>query len=389
MKWVPLEQKNIDFGGGFERICMIVQNKSDIFESDIYSPIIDRVAELSGRSYKTDGQENDDTAAFRVIADHGRAATFILADGISPSNKDQGYILRRFIRRLVRFGRKLGLEDAFTHEIAEIVIDTLEHAYPHLAENRAVVVQKIRDEEATFNQTLSKGLKELSKIQAQLEPGATISGEQAFFVYETYGFPLELTLDELKISDEQAKSITTQFEEAEKKHRALSRAGADQKFKGGLADQSVETTKLHTVHHLLLAALQKLIDPEIKQRGSNITAERMRMDFNIDRKLTPEEVSHVEALVNEQIEANLPVVRIEMPREEAESIGAQMEFGAKYPDLVTVYFIGSREEWISAEFCGGPHAHSTGELGDGNRRFKIKKQENVGAGIKRIKAVLA
>jgi alanyl-tRNA synthetase len=389
MKWVPLEQKNIDFGGGFERICMIVQNKSDIFESDIYSPIIDRVAELSGRSYKTDGQENDDTAAFRVIADHGRAATFILADGISPSNKDQGYILRRFIRRLVRFGRKLGLEDAFTHEIAEIVIDTLEHAYPHLAENRAVVVQKIRDEEATFNQTLSKGLKELSKIQAQLEPGATISGEQAFFVYETYGFPLELTLDELKISDEQAKSITTQFEEAEKKHRALSRAGAEQKFKGGLADQSVETTKLHTVHHLLLAALQKLIDPEIKQRGSNITAERMRMDFNIDRKLTPEEVSHVEALVNEQIEANLPVVRIEMPREEAESIGAQMEFGAKYPDLVTVYFIGSREEWISAEFCGGPHAHSTGELGEGNRRFKIKKQENVGAGIKRIKAVLA
>ena len=389
MTWEPLEQKNIDFGGGFERICMIVQNKSDIFESDIYSPIIDKVSALSGRSYKTNGEENEDTAAFRVIADHGRAATFILADGISPSNKDQGYILRRFIRRLVRFGRKLGLEQAFTHEIAGVVIDTLEHAYPHLLENREVVIQKIKDEEATFNQTLSKGLKELSKIQAQLEPGAMISGEQAFFVYETYGFPLELTLDELQVSDDDAKSITTQFAEAEQKHRALSRAGAEQKFKGGLADQSVETTKLHTVHHLLLAALQKLIDPEIKQRGSNITAERMRMDYNIDRKLTPEEVARVEALVNEQIEADLPVLRVEMPREEAESIGAQMEFGAKYPDMVTVYFIGSQENWVSAEFCGGPHASSTGELGSGARRFKIKKQENVGAGIKRIKAILA
>jgi alanyl-tRNA synthetase len=216
-----------------------------------------------------------------------------------------------------------------------------------------------------------------------------ISGEQAFFVYETYGFPLELTLDELQVSDENAKIITAQFSEAEQKHRALSRAGAEQKFKGGLADQSIETTKLHTVHHLLLAALQKLIDPEIKQRGSNITAERMRMDYNIDRKLTAEEVAKVEALVNEQIEADLPVLRVEMPREEAESLGAQMEFGAKYPDMVTVYFIGSQKDWISAEFCGGPHANSTGELGNDARRFKIKKQENVGAGIKRIKAVLA
>jgi alanyl-tRNA synthetase len=388
MKWIPLEQKNIDFGGGFERICMIVQNKSDIFESDIYSPIIDRVSALSGHPYKTDGKDNEYTAAFRVIADHGRAATFILADGISPSNKDQGYILRRFIRRLVRFGRKLGLETEFTKEVAAAVIDTLAHAYPHLEEQRGVVLQKIHDEEVAFNQTLSKGLRELAKIQANLEPGQTISGEQAFFIYETYGFPLELTLDELKVNDEVAKEITKQFAEAEKKHRELSRAGADQKFKGGLADQSRETTKLHTAHHLLLAALQKLVDPAIRQKGSNITAERLRMDFNIDRKLTPEEVTKVEELVNQQIQGSLPVDRVEMPREEAEALGAQMEFGAKYPDLVSVYFIGGQKDWISAEFCGGPHVGNTAEIGEGAKRFKIQKQENVGAGLKRIKAAL-
>lgn len=388
MKWEPLAQKNIDFGGGFERICMIAQNKTDIFESDIYSPIIDRVAALSGRSYKTNGAENSDTAAFRVIADHGRAATFILADGVSPSNKEQGYILRRFIRRLVRFGRKLGLEQEFTREIAATVIEVLSHAYPHLEESRDTVLQKIHDEEVAFNQTLSKGLKELSKIQSQLVPGSTISGEQAFFIYETYGFPLELTLDELKVSEEQAKTITNEFQQCEKRHRELSRAGADQKFKGGLADQSQETTKLHTAHHLLLAALQKLVDPNIRQKGSNITAERMRMDFNIDRKLTPEEVAKVEALVNEQIQHKLPVTRVEMPREEAEALGAQMEFGAKYPDIVSVYFVGDRSNWFSAEFCGGPHASNTSELSEGGKRFVIQKQENVGAGLKRIKAAL-
>lgn len=388
MTWVPLEQKNIDFGGGFERICMIIQNKTDIFESDIYSPIIDRVAQLSGRTYKTSGAENEDTAAFRVIADHGRAATFILADGISPSNKDQGYILRRFIRRLVRFGRKLGLEREFTQDVATSVIEALSHAYPHLEENRGIILQKIHDEEIAFNQTLSKGLRELSKIQSQLAPGQSISGEQAFFVYETYGFPLELTLDELKVSEEQAKTITKEFAESEKRHRELSRAGAEQKFKGGLADQSRETTKLHTAHHLLLASLQKLVDPAIRQKGSNITAERMRMDFNIDRKLTPEEVTKVEQLVNEQIRQNIPVVRVEMPREEAEALGAQMEFGAKYPDLVSVYFVGDQKNWFSAEFCGGPHVENTGELAEGGKAFKIQKQENVGAGLKRIKAAL-
>ncbi len=388
MQWGPLAQKNIDFGGGFERVCMIIQGKTDIYETDIYMPIIEKVASLCGRTYKTDGVENENTASFRVIADHGRAATFILADGVSPSNKDQGYILRRFIRRLVRFGRKLGLEREFTKEVAEVVITTLAHAYPHLEENRQSVLDKISKEEQVFNQTLTKGLKELSKIQSQLAPGSAISGEQAFYAYESFGFPLELTLDELHIGEEQATRITKEFNEAEKKHRDLSRAGAEQKFKGGLADQSHETTKLHTAHHLLLAAMQRVVDPNIRQRGSNITAERLRMDFNFERKLSDEELAKIEALVNETIAQKLPVERVEMPLSEAEKIGAQMEFGAKYADIVSVYFVGGRQGWFSAEFCGGPHVASTADLGEGTKRFKILKQENVGAGLKRIKAGL-
>jgi alanyl-tRNA synthetase len=388
MKWVPLAQKNIDFGGGFERVCMLVQGKADIFESDIYMPVIECVSKLSGKPYKDNGVDNEYTAAFRVIADHGRAATFILADGVSPSNKDQGYILRRFIRRLVRFGRKLGLESTFTKSVAEVVIEALAHAYPHLEGAKQEVCEKIHQEELTFNATLTKGLKELGKLQTQLAEGTRITGEQAFFIYETYGFPLELTLDELSVSESDAKLITAEFGESEKKHRELSRAGADQKFKGGLADQSVETTKLHTAHHLLLAAMQKVVGPEIRQKGSNITAERLRMDFNLDRKMTPEEVAKIEEIVNAHIESGLPVERVEMPRTEAETIGAQMEFGATYPDTVSVYFIGSRQQWISAEFCGGPHVSNTKELADQGRRFKIQKQENVGAGIKRVKGIL-
>lgn len=385
-KWIPLEQKNIDFGGGFERIAMITQGKRDIFESDIYMPIINAVERLCGKSYKVDGKDYELTAAFRVIADHGRAATFILADGVSPSNKDQGYILRRFIRRLVRFGRKLGLDKPFTADVARAVIDAMSYAYPHLSENAAKVIEKISAEERTFNETLIKGLRELGNIKSQLSEGQLISGEQCFYVYETFGFPLELTLDELKISESEAKIITDEFVVSEKKHRELSRAGAEHKFKGGLADASEETKRLHTAHHLLLAAMQKLVDPKIHQKGSNITAERLRMDFNIDRKLTAEEIAKVEDLVNQKISESLAVERIEMPKAEAETIGAQMEFGAKYSDIVSVYFIGGQKDWFSAEFCGGPHVANTSELGP--RRFKIQKQENVAAGIKRIKASL-
>jgi alanyl-tRNA synthetase len=402
MQWQNLPQKNIDFGGGFERVVMIIQGKSDIFETDIYWPIIERIQEISGKRYKDTLRQaqgdkevdNEYTAAFRVIADHGRAATFIIADGVNPSNKDQGYILRRFIRRLIRFGKKLGIEQDFTKQVAEVVIDTLSPVYPHIAENRQNILEQMQLEEEKFRKTLVKGLKELEEIKSKLN-GKRIDGKTAFYIYETYGFPLELTLDELGVDDKTAVEITNEFKVEEDAHRAASRSGAEQKFKGGLADHSAETTKLHTTHHLLLAAMQQIVSPDIKQKGSNITGERLRIDFNLDRKLTDEEIQKVEALVNEKIAESLPVVRKEVAREKAEEVGAQMEFGAKYPDIVSVYFIGGSqserhpelvEGWFSAEFCGGPHVSNTSEIGEGGKKFKIFKQENVGAGVKRIKA---
>lgn len=426
LKWQPLDQKNIDFGGGFERVVMLVQNKNDIFETDIYEPIIKKIEELSRKSYKTDNNDNEFTPSFRVVADHSRAATFILADGITPSNKDQGYILRRFIRRLVRFGKKLGIEQDFTAEIAKVVIENMSYAYPHLEENKSDILEKITKEEKVFKQTLDKGLKHLQKVADE-----GIDGKQAFYLYETYGFPLELTLDELKVSEEDAEKITAEFKTEEDAHRAASRAGAEQKFKGGLADQSAETTKLHTAHHLLLAALQQIVDPEIKQRGSNITAERLRIDFNLNRPLTEDEKQKVEDLVNKKINENLDVVRLEMGKDEAEKTGAQMEFGAKYPERVTVYAIGStlrdsltagkplffeptstkinlggftnntrsnpnlvndlltiKDRIFSIEFCGGPHVRNTSELAENGKKFKILKEESSGSGIRRIKAGL-
>ncbi|MCA9378923.1 alanine--tRNA ligase, partial [Candidatus Dojkabacteria bacterium] len=295
MQWQPLSQKNIDFGGGFERIVMIVQGKSDIYETDIYMPIIQKLESISGKDYKSDGKENDFTAAFRVIADHTRAATFIIADGVLPSNKDQGYMLRRFIRRSIRFGKKLGLEQEFMADVAMIVIDTLGSAYPHLAEAKEKVAQILPEEEKKFRQTLSRGLRELESVKQKLA-GRRIDGKQAFYIYETYGFPLEMTLDELGTDDKVAEEISQEFKAEEDSHREQSRAGAEQKFKGGLADQSEEVVKLHTAHHLLLAALQKVVDPEIKQRGSNITGERLRIDFNYAEKLTDEQISTVENL---------------------------------------------------------------------------------------------
>ncbi|MFS8130848.1 MAG: alanine--tRNA ligase-related protein, partial [Candidatus Dojkabacteria bacterium] len=390
LKWQTLPQKNIDFGGGFERVVMIAQGKTDIYETDIYQPIIKSIEGVSGKNYKStdlssraESRDNEFTAAFRVIADHGRAAAFILADGVTPSNKDQGYILRRFIRRLVRFGKKLGIEEDFTSEVAEVVIETMGYAYPHLETNREAILEKIEKEEKVFKQTLNKGLKFVETFK-----GKGISGAEAFNLYETYGFPLELTLDELKIDEKTAEKITEDFKSEEKKHRENSRAGAEQKFKGGLADSSRETTKLHTAHHLLLSALQRIVNPNIKQRGSNITAERLRLDFNLDRKLSDEELKEVEDLVNKKIEEELPVTRQMMNKEQAEKIGAQMEFGQKYGDVVSVYLMGKGDEYFSKEFCGGPHVENTKELGEGGKEFKIIKEESSGSGIRRIKAAL-
>lgn len=397
-KWEKMNKKNIDFGGGFERVAMIVQNKKDIFETDIYSNIINKIEKISQKNYKENLKETNNTKYFRILADHARAATFILADGVVPSNKDQGYILRRFIRRLIRYAMKLGIELNFTRELASSVIKELSYAYPHLEEKRNAILDEIEKEEIKFRKTLELGLKEIKKMIDKGKSEDLKTGKKAFYIFETYGFPLEMILDELNVDEKQAAKIQEDFEEEVKKHREKSRAGAEQKFKGGLADNSTETTKLHTAHHLLLRALQIVLSEEVKQRGSNITAERLRLDFNYPEKLTDIQIKQVEAIVNEKITQGLDVKRIELPREKAEKIGAQMEFGQKYPNTVSVYFIASSEEfdknsniptnYFSAEFCGGPHVSNTRELAEGGKKFKISKQESSGSGIRRIKAVL-
>jgi alanyl-tRNA synthetase len=392
LQWQQLAQKNVDFGGGFERVVMCVQGKNDIFETDIFAPILAKIAEISGKEYKTDGKENIDTKAFRVIADHGRVSTFILADGVSPSGKDQGYILRRFIRRLVRFGMKLGIERNFTTEIAEVVIERMSNAYPHLKEQREFILNSLQAEEEKFRATLNRGLKEVEKFSHGDEG---ITGEKAFYFYETYGFPLEMTLEELGIKEEAAGDIIAEFKQKQQAHSELSRAGAEQKFKGGLADHSETVTKLHTAHHLLLAALRQVLGNHVHQKGSNITGERLRIDFSHGEKMTPEQIAEVENLVNDWIKAELSVVQVMLPKEQAESIGAEMEFGQKYPDQVSVYFIGGEMDaggvpqgWISAEFCGGPHMNNTQELATEGKVFKILKEESSSAGVRRIKANL-
>ncbi len=397
-KWVQMEKKNIDFGGGFERVVKCIQDQEDFFGTDIFMPYIQKVEELSGMNYKDgNGKDHDKSNSFRVIADHIRTSVLMIGDGVVPSNKDQGYILRRLIRRMIRHAMKVGIQDNFAEDLAKVVIEKMTHGYPHLQEQKARIISELVREEEKFSKTISNGLRELNKLvdevnnsqRTSLPAGRHgISGGDAFNLYETYGFPVELTLELLKEMGISEFSMD-EFNAEQEKHQSDSRAGAEQKFKGGLADQSEETTKLHTAHHLLLAALQKLVNPTIKQRGSNITAERLRIDFNLDRKLTEEEIKNVEEWVNARIAEKLPVVRLEMKKEEAENIGAQMEFGAKYPDVVSIYYIGnSVEESVSKEFCGGPHVSNTSELGEGGKTFKIVKEESSGSGIRRIKASL-
>lgn len=390
-RWEQMEKKNIDFGGGFERVVRSLQNKEDLYDTDIFVPYIQKLEELSNLKYKNeDGTDHEKSNSFRVISDHIRTATILISDGVTPSNKDQGYILRRLIRRMIRHAMNIGIEDNFSEELSKSVITKLGVVYPHLEEQRARIISELVKEEAKFSHTISHGLKELNKLVDQVNDAKreSISGSDAFNLYETYGFPVELTVELLKEMGISEFSMD-EFNQAQQKHQSDSRAGAEQKFKGGLADASEETTKLHTAHHLLLGGLQQLVDSNIKQRGSNITADRLRIDFNLDRKLTEEEIRKVEEWVNEQISLKLPVVRVEMKKEEAESIGAQMEFGAKYPDTVSVYYIGnSIEDAITKEFCGGPHVSNTSELSEGGKMFKILKEESSGSGIRRIKASL-
>ncbi len=379
-----LKQQNVDFGGGLERQVAVTDNNSDVFRTDFFIPLIAILESVSGKTY---GESPEVTREMRIIADHMRASVMMMSDGVLPSNKTQGYVLRRLIRRSLLYGRKLGIAKDLSYigRLVEPVAQVYESAYPVVSERASEIKLLLEEEAMRFGKTLERGILEIEKVQK-------LDGKIAFTLYETYGFPWEMTVE---VATEKGQVVDrAQFETEFKKHQDLSRTAAKGMFKGGLADHSEQTTKLHTAHHLLLAALQSVVDPAIKQRGSNITAERLRIDVNFARKLTPEEIQKIEELVNNKITGDVEVLNVAMNRFDAEKIGAQMEFGQKYPDKVSVYFIGLAKgvkpekaapaDYFSAEFCGGPHVKNTGVLG----HFKIIKEESSGAGVRRIYGTL-
>ena len=373
-----LPKQNVDFGGGLERIMMAATNSPDIILVN-HAPIVDFLEKASGKKY---GGNPKETRAFRIIADHMKAAIFLITDGVKPSNTDQGYFVRRLVRRAVRYSDSLGIQSDLFATLIQPIADMYKEQYPEIADNAAETQKVIIAEEKQFRTTLARGMKELERFIGQ----GTLSAQDAFQLVTTYGFPLELILEEA--GEKGIKQIDTEgFKELLKQHQDLSRAGSEQKFKGGLADTSEKTTRLHTAHHLLLKALQQVLGPEVHQRGSNITQERLRIDFSWGAKMTDEQKKEVEKIVNEKIKEDIQVVRTEMPKEEAEKLGAEHEFGAKYPDRVSVYSVGPLDHAFSIEFCGGPHVEHTGELSQSGT-FKIVKEEAVSAGVRRIKAVL-
>lgn len=378
-----LPKKNIDFGGGFERITMAAQDTSDIFQIDLFKGIIERLEEISGKTYANPQY----APAFRVIADHLRASIFLIGDGVNPGNTDQSYFVRRLLRRAIRFWDKLEIKDAGLWAMTDQVLEPYKDAYPDTVARIEVIKKEIAQEEEKFRRTLKEGLKQFEKRIGYLRalvPAASsvqLSGEDAFNLLQSYGFPLELTLE---LAKEQGITVDVDaFNEELKKHQDLSRAGSEKKFKGGLGDTSEMSLKYHTATHLLNAALKKVLGNHISQKGSNITPERLRFDFSHPEKMTDEQKKQVEDMVNEWITQDLPMAFTEMPKEEAEKV-ATHAFNEKYGDMVKVYSIGTEGNYISREFCGGPHVENTGVLG----HFKISKEEAVSAGVRRIKAVL-
>lgn len=370
-----LPHKNVDTGMGVERTVAILEGVDDNYLTSIWKDVVDKIEEMSNTTYA------ENAKSIRIIADHIRTAVFISGDnsGIKPSNTDQGYILRRLIRRMIRHAKKIGidLESGFERTLALMIIEKYAKYYDELEKNKEIILDVLTNELKKFNRTLEKGLREFEKIVSNLEE-TTLNKDLAFKLYDTYGFPLELTVE---LAEE--KGITVDkagFEQKFKEHQEKSRAGSEQRFKGGLAGDGEVETKYHTATHLLNAALKQVISKDVHQRGSNITVERMRFDFNCDHKLTDEEKQKVEDLVNEWIKQEIPVTVEEMSKQEAIDSGAECMFIEKYPDVVTVYSIGN----ISKELCGGPHVQNTKELG----HFKIKKEEASSAGVRRIKAIL-
>ena len=375
--FTPLKNKNVDTGLGVERVTAILEGQTDNYKSSIWKDIIAKIEEVSGLSY----EDEEYISSMRIVADHIRAIVMISGDnaGIKPSNKDQGYVLRRLIRRMIRHAKKLNIniESDWEKELALIVINQYKEYYKEIEKNKDTILEVISAEKVKFNRTLEKGLKEFEKVVQKLE-NKIIDKDTAFRLYDTFGFPIELTVELAKELNFEVDvdGFNKKFEE----HQAKSRAGAEQKFKGGLASSGEIETKYHTATHLLNAALKVVLGNHVHQKGSNITAERMRFDFSHDAKMTDEEKQKTETLVNEYISMAIPVEKIEMKKEEAIAMGAEAMFIDKYGDIVTVYKIGD----ISLELCGGPHVSNTSKLG----KFKLKKEEASSAGVRRIKAIL-
>ena len=374
-----MDRKCIDTGMGIERTVAVLQGKKSVYETEVFQPIIRKIEELSGKKY---GENEEDDISIRIISDHIRTSVFILGDqkGIAPSNVGQGYILRRLIRRAVRHGKKIGIDHSFLPGLSDVVLSLYGEPYPELIEHKDFIREELEKEEKKFSITLTKGEKEFEKMLPNLMKGNSrvISGRLAFKLYDTYGFPIELTKE---LAAEHEFTVDEKgFEEAFEKHQALSRAGAEKEFKGGLADHSEQTTALHTATHLLHAALRRVLGTHVGQKGSNITAERLRFDFTHPAPMTKEELKEVEDLVNDAIKRDLPVTVETMTLEEARNAGAIAFFDSKYGEKVTVYTIGD----FSKEVCGGPHVTHTGDMG----HFRILKEQSSSAGIRRIKAVL-
>lgn len=370
-QYKPLKFNGIDTGLGFERTLSLLNGKNNNFDTELFSNIILKIEELSGNS--------KDKKSKRIIADHLRAAVFLLVDGVLPNNLGKGYVLRRLIRRAVRYGKIIGIENSFTLDVAEVVIEDYKEAYPELEKNKEFIQEELLKEENRFERTLEKGLSEFDKKYSDKKE---ITGEDAFYLFQTYGFPLEMTKE---LADEKEIKVDEQgFRKAFEKHQEISRKGAEKKFKGGLAKAGENEIKYHTATHLLHQALRTILGDHVKQSGSNITEERLRFDFTHPEKLTPEQISSLAYLVNEEIRRGLPVVCEEMDTEQAKKRGAIGLFESKYGDKVKVYIIGEIEKPYSMEICGGPHVNNTKELG----KFKIIKEEASSAGVRRIKAIL-
>lgn len=370
-----LKDKNVDFGAGLERITAASMDSYDVFKISLLKPIVDKLVELSGKGYESN------TAEMRVIADHLRGAYLLTAQGLKPSNKQQGYALRRLIRRAILKALNLGIEQDFLAEVLPLIAENYKDLPDSILTTREQVLEVLSHEEQAFRKTLRRGMRELARFQKD-----GLTGKELFMLQDTYGFPMELSVEEAYRQDiPLSENWRKEFEASLAEQRERSKTASKGMFKGGLEDHGEQTTKYHTATHLLLAALQKLIDPNIGQQGSNITAERLRFDFNLDRKLTPEEKQQIEDQVNEWIKADLKVVHDEYDKAYArDTLKAHGQFWDKYPEKLTVYTIGDFDNPVSREVCGGPHVEHTGVIG----HFKIKKEESSSAGVRRIKAIV-